>query len=268
MSYNQNIKFNTFSSFFVSVIIYLLCLSIVFFQISSKQYVSKSYTDDLAAVINVVGVLDDTQEQNIVEEKPIVQKEIEVEKDIQTKEEEIKTTNKNLELQEATKTSENLKPQPINSSEKQETVSIDDSFSFDITDKIDEENKKEQDKIQANQKSSSKNKTSQIKSSSQTTKKAIRTGEYNEFMGKVQKILERIWNRYHIIDEGIFAIVEIKIDANGAAKVEILENSSNRLFNASVRDFVASVEAFEFPKPGLVNFVEQYRLSHRIENSQ
>lgn len=80
------------------------------------------------------------------------------------------------------------------------------------------------------------------------SKKASSSGEYDEFRGKVQEILDGYWAKTNDTVDGSRAKVQINIDDNGNFSYTIVTLSYNNEFNNKLKDFLEQMRDVEFPK--------------------
>lgn len=74
------------------------------------------------------------------------------------------------------------------------------------------------------------------------------TGEFNEYFGKINQIIESRWRRLKVGSNNQ-AKVRIIIDKYGKFSYNIVSLSYNSEFNDKVRDFLPTLQDADFPKP-------------------
>ena len=95
--------------------------------------------------------------------------------------------------------------------------------------------------------------------------KSQRTGKYDKFRGGVEKILTNLWKTYHA-QVGEDGTIEITIDKNGHASIEIIELGYSPEFNQKFRDFVAKLENVTFPIPPDNSFTQKYKMQDIVQD--
>ncbi|HEQ2089939.1 TonB C-terminal domain-containing protein [Campylobacter jejuni] len=80
----------------------------------------------------------------------------------------------------------------------------------------------------------------QEESSTQESTKAQKIGIYDEFLGKVVRIITQRWTQYYPNSEKISVKVKIFIDENGKFGYTSVEKSGNPLYDAKVAEFLES----------------------------
>jgi len=266
MRQKNGVYYPSLFSFFLSSVLYIsLFLFFVAHAANRDKIKSTRYTDDLNAYIDIAAIdIDDTpiptaaQEQDDKEETQIDVKTEEV-----VEEEQMKTTPKPVQ-----KAEETPQPEPKEAEakveEKLEPIEANKVIEFNTTQAKPKESAKnlfemveiKEQKVQANKKSDKETKAEKKASSQQiaqvkadkSTGKSQRTGQYDAFWGKVDKIAEGIWNSYNP-PRGEVGRFELSIDRNGRAKCRVVELGFSQEFNQKLRDFVARLEGVKFPNP-------------------
>ena len=83
-----------------------------------------------------------------------------------------------------------------------------------------------------------------------------RTGIYDEFLGRVTRIIEQRWRLYHPYQGNLRVVVKIFIDSNGKFGYTSVEKSHNAAFDEKVLDFLQNQNGKFIanpPKAELVN---------------
>ncbi|QKG28638.1 MULTISPECIES: TonB C-terminal domain-containing protein [unclassified Campylobacter] len=248
-------KFNTFSYFILSFILYISIVSGIFIKLTYfRSEEPKKYTDTKDAFMDIMIV---EREQDIVVKAPEKKEEVvkveEPEKKIEEVKEELKldTTNKPLEPE--------VKPEP-EIVQKTEEPSLKDLFK-DInisklkddkvvkkTESLKEQSRKKPEK---NQSQNSQKKASDVINALKLDKvakapKTQMTGEYHPYFGQIERILQAKWSAYKA-DSNDNAEVEISIDLSGNFSYDIKKLSYNSEFNDKVREFLQSMTFEKFP---------------------
>lgn len=258
----KNVRYPEFSSFLISLFLAIFILCVIGYRLNISSLQAIKYTDDKEAVVDIY--FEEEGEENSKPEKSIEEKPIEKQTskpepkktEIPKKEpkEVIKEEPKN-ELVEKPK--ETLEAKPVEHNQTQSKPQQTDELV--LTDLFDSDVKST---VENN-----KNKASDSQSSSNSNKgKSQRTGVYNEFIGGVEKKLERIWRSYNA-NPGYSAIVEIRITKEGRAYVDIVKIPYDTIFNQKVRDFADRIEKEIFPRPPDDEFTEEYKLTDRLKEN-
>ncbi|ANE36413.1 Tol-Pal system subunit TolA [Campylobacter iguaniorum] len=244
------VKYQTFNSFIVAIILYMLVISILFFKIYTREE-PKKYTNQKDAFMDVFIV--QTEVADIVVAPKQAEKKVEAkleEKD-QSTEDKSKTTNKDSAPKESQPKEEPVKKVV------EEKPSVNLSNLFSEVKPIKQPEKSKPAAVQSNKKSDAK--TSSTKSASDifnalqkdiTAKapKAGMTGEYNKYFGDITEIIQQRWVRYKA-DTNDKAKVTFIIDKFGKLSYNIDEKSLNSEFNNKVKDFLENLKDVDFPAP-------------------
>ncbi len=86
-----------------------------------------------------------------------------------------------------------------------------------------------------------------LKLSNKTSGKFSKKGEYNEYIGKIQEIIDLKWQQTPQTLPGNKAEVLIKIDKYGRFSYKIEKLSYNNAFNAKLKEFLESLRYTKFP---------------------
>ncbi|MCI6988166.1 MAG: TonB C-terminal domain-containing protein [Campylobacter sp.] len=263
----KNVKYPEFSSFLISLFLAFLILCFVGYRLGISSLQAIKYTDDKDAVIDIY--FEEDSEENSKPEKSIEEKTVEKQTETPKPEpkkteipkeqpkEVIKEEPKNELVKEPKETLE-AKAEPTiehnqTQSELEQTDELVLSDLFDSSVKKSVENSK--DHISDSQSLSNSNKG-----------KSQRTGVYNEFIGGVEKKLERIWRSYRA-NPGYSAVVEIRITKDGRAYVDIVKIPYDTMFNQKVRDFADRIEKETFPRPPGNEFIQEYKLTDKLKEN-
>lgn len=249
-------KFNTFNYFILSTIIYICIVCGIFIKLTYFKEEPKKYTDTKDAFMDIMVV---EREPDVVAKAPEKKQEVVKPKEPEKKVEQPKpeppkpeTTHKPVEPEPTPK-----EPEPV---KKVEEPNLKDLFSQIDTSKLKEDKvnkKKEPPKEQSRKKpektqsADSSKKASDVINALQLDKvaktpKSQMTGEYNEYFGKITRILQSKWSMYKA-DTNDNAEVEISIDVNGNFSYNIKKLSYNSEFNDKVREFLQSMTFEKFP---------------------
>lgn len=297
MAKMQN-RYPTFLSFILSVCIYgLIFVLFIHFKILNHDTEKEKFTDDLNAYIDIAAIdIDDTpvpvaaneisetenkinvkeiekvekeeiktalKENKASEPKSVSKPEPKQEQTPQTKDElklEIKEPDENGEVSKKEKEKPKDSPKVENSKPKVEVNTAKSLF--------DDVDVKQEQTIASTKKSDKQTKTNAKQTSSKqiaNTKgeksagKSQRTGKYDKFRGGVEKILTNLWKTYHA-QVGEDGTIEITINKNGRANIEIIELGYSPEFNQKFRDFVAKLENVTFPIPPDGSFTQKYKM--------
>ena len=270
-----DLKFNTSGYFLLSAFLYLCIISGIFIKLTYFREEPKKYTDTKDAFMDIM-ILEresyitvkapETKKEVVKEEKPQpVKKEEEVKKE----EPKPDTTNKPPEPDPAP-------PEP--EEKKVEEPNLKDLFGSIDTSKLKEDRvtkKKEQPKEQSRKKPEKVQITTQQKKASDVinaltldqvakTPKSQMTGEYNEYIGQITRILTAKWNQYKA-GSNDKAVVLISIDKNGNFSYDIKSLSGNSEFNDKVRNFLQDMTLEKFPIPNDGVFSNKFDLEDKLE---
>ncbi|WP_314041729.1 TonB C-terminal domain-containing protein [Campylobacter showae] len=268
-----DLKFNTSGYFLLSAFLYLCIISGIFIKLTYFKEEPKKYTDTKDAFMDIMIV---EREPDITVKAPEPKKEIVKEEKPQPVKEEVKkeepkpdTTNKPPEPD----------PTPPKPEEKKiEEPNLKDLFGSIDTSKLKEDKvakKKEQPKEQSRKKPEKVQITSQQKKASDVinaltldqvakTPKSQMTGEYNEYIGQITRILASKWNQYKA-GSNDKAVVLISIDQNGNFSYDIKSLSGNSEFNDKVRNFLQDMTFEKFPIPNDGIFSHKFDLVDKLE---
>jgi len=238
---------------FVSLLIYLLLLWFIFSYISKDEQKSKQYTSKKNSFIEIS---------------------IKEQKNIKRKNKTVKKQNKKNKIQKKLSKQKKKVKQKIKKSEKRtiKTKSLKSLFSGINTKKY---LKKEQNLTKkANQNSripkvvknnslgseklDKKSASSIVKSLTLETSsqlKSQKSGEYNEYIGKISDMLDSKWQETPGTLPGNSAKVTVKIDKFGNFSYKIDELSYNNEFNAKLENFLESLKDEIFPPYKLGNSI-------------
>ena len=270
-----DLKFNTSGYFLLSAFLYLCIISGIFIKLTYFKEDPKKYTDNKDAFMDIMIV---EREPDITVKAPEPKKEVVKEEKPQPvkKEEEVKkeepkpdTTNKPPEPDPAP-------PEP--EEKKVEEPNLKDLFGSIDTSKLKEDRvtkKKEQPKEQSRKKPEKVQITTQQKKASDVinaltldqvakTPKSQMTGEYNEYIGQITRILTAKWNQYKA-GSNDKAVVLISIDKNGNFSYDIKSLSGNSEFNDKVRNFLQDMTLEKFPIPNDGVFSNKFDLEDKFE---
>lgn len=270
-----DLKFNTSGYFLLSAFLYLCIISGIFIKLTYFKEEPKKYTDTKDAFMDIMIV---EREPDITVKAPEPKKEVVKEEKPQPvkKEEEVKkeepkpdTTNKPPEPDPAP-------PEP--EEKKVEEPNLKDLFGSIDTSKLKEDRvtkKKEQPKEQSRKKPEKVQITTQQKKASDVinaltldqvakTPKSQMTGEYNEYIGQITRILTAKWNQYKA-GSNDKAVVLISIDKNGNFSYDIKSLSGNSEFNDKVRNFLQDMTLEKFPIPNDGVFSNKFDLEDKLE---
>nr|WP_314564246.1 TonB C-terminal domain-containing protein [uncultured Campylobacter sp.] len=268
-----DLKFNTSGYFLLSAFLYLCIISGIFIKLTYFKEEPKKYTDTKDAFMDIMIV---EREPDITVKAPEPKKEIVKEEKPQPVKEEVKkeepkpdTTNKPPEPDPAP-------PKP--EEKKVEEPNLKDLFGSIDTSKLKEDKvakKKEQPKEQSRKKPEKVQITSQQKKASDVinnltldqvakTPKSQMTGEYNEYIGQITRILASKWNQYKA-GSNDKAVVLISIDQNGNFSYDIKSLSGNSEFNDKVRNFLQDMTFEKFPIPNDGIFSHKFDLVDKLE---
>ncbi len=87
----------------------------------------------------------------------------------------------------------------------------------------------------------------ELKLSNKIGAKASKRGEYNEYIGKIQEIIDLKWQQTPQTFPGNKAIALIKIDKYGRFSYKIEKLSYNNTFNIKLKEFLESLKYSKFP---------------------
>ncbi len=270
-----DLKFNTSGYFVLSAFLYFCIIIGIFIKLTYFKEEPKKYTDTKDAFMDIMIV---EREPDVTVKAPEPKKEVVKEEKPQPikKEEEVKkeepkpdTTNKPPEPD----------PVPPKSEEKKvEEPNLKDLFGSIDTSKLKEDKvtkKKEQPKEPSRKKPGKSQATSEQKKASDVIKNFTldqvaktpnpqMTGEYNEYIGQITRILASKWNQYKA-GSNDKAVVLISIDQNGNFSYDIKSLSGNSEFNDKVRNFLQDMTFEKFPIPNDGIFSHKFDLVDKLE---
>ena len=151
------------------------------------------------------------------------------------------------------------KPEPKKEEKKEEKPSLSDLFSDTTKDnKKLEESAKASDAVQSNKKSDKETATSSAKGKAASKNAVVkseklggrtqRTGEFNAYLGAIEKKLQVLWSRY-IATTKDDATIKIIFGADGrVVDYKIVELGRETEFNQKLRDFLDNLSTQSFPK--------------------
>jgi putative periplasmic protein len=298
MAKMQN-RYPTFLSFMLSVCIYgLIFVLFIHFKILNHDTEKEKFTDDLNAYIDIAAIdIDDTPVPIAANKISETESKINVKESEKVEKEEIKTALKEnkasepksvskpeskqeqtpqakdepkLELKEPDESGEiskkETKEKPKDSTKVENSKpKVEANTAKSLFDDVDV---KQEQTIASTKKSDKQTKTNAKQASSKqiaNTKgeksagKSQRTGKYDKFLGGVEKILTNLWKTYHA-QVGEDGIIEITINKNGRANIEIIDLGDSPEFNQKFRDFVAKLENVTFPIPPDGSFTQKYKM--------
>ena len=270
-----DLKFNTSGYFVLSAFLYFCIIIGIFIKLTYFKEEPKKYTDTKDAFMDIMIV---EREPDVTVKAPEPKKEVVKEEKPQPikKEEEVKkeepkpdTTNKPPEPDPAP-------PKP--EEKKVEEPNLKDLFGSIDTSKLKEDKvtkKKEQPKEPSRKKPEKSQATSEQKKASDVIKNFTldqvaktpnpqMTGEYNEYIGQITRILASKWNQYKA-GSNDKAVVLISIDQNGNFSYDIKSLSGNSEFNDKVRNFLQDMTFEKFPIPNDGIFSHKFDLVDKLE---
>ncbi|WP_169973380.1 MULTISPECIES: TonB C-terminal domain-containing protein [unclassified Campylobacter] len=220
-------KFNTFSYFMLSFILYISIVSGIFIKLTYfRSEEPKKYTDTKDAFMDIMIV---EREQDIVVKAPEKKEEV-----VKVEEPEIVQKTEEPSLKDLFK--------DINISK------LKDDKVVKKTESLKEQSRKKPEK---NQSQNSQKKASDVINALKLDKvakapKTQMTGEYHPYFGQIERILQAKWSAYKA-DSNDNAEVEISIDLSGNFSYDIKKLSYNSEFNDKVREFLQSMTFEKFP---------------------
>ena len=266
---------NDFGYFIISVLLYLCIVFGIFLKLSLWQE-PKKFTDSRDACMDVVII---EREPSSVIKAPEKQKEIAKEPELQREpDKNIEEPKKDTTVKSSEPISQpELKSEPIKElvikkedeiskdeqvkPKKEEKQNLQDLFKSIDTKKLKQDNvsKNEPNKEQSRKKpEKSQDSTLQKKASDvinalsldkvAKTPKSQMTGEYNEYLGLISRILKQEWSIYKA-NTFAKAIVTVIINMDGSFEYNIEKLSSDNEFNDKVRDFLQKMTFKKFPPP-------------------
>lgn len=231
-----NAKQNYTLGFLISILIYFSIVFGIFMYVNSNELHVKKYTSKKDDFLEVSIVQKNHKTTQIKEQKkPIneIKKQELIQKE-QKQVEEVKV-NENTEIKE-----KKSQPNVQNLFEK-------------ITLKPTKTIKKENKKIEKKNLPQKTNKASKIAQNlnfenSVSLNSSNSSGEFDEFKGKIQEILQSHWASTIDTIDGSSANVKIIIDKNGNFSYDIVNLSYNNTFNEKLLAFLQQMQKVQFPK--------------------
>ncbi|MGP1485257.1 MAG: TonB C-terminal domain-containing protein [Campylobacter sp.] len=252
-------RVNNLGYFTISVLLYLCIVVGIFVKLTYFNEIPKKFTDTRDAFMDIMIV---ERESSPVVKAPEKKQEIVKEPEPVKEEPKIEdpkpdTTIKPVEP-ETPKESEIVKPEP-EALKKEEKPDLQDLFKSIDTKKLKQDQVvKKEPKEQSRKKPEKSSPTPQKKASDvissltldkvSSVPKSQMTGEYNEYFGKISRILQQKWSAY-IADSDANVEVEITIEMDGSFSYDIKKLSYDQKFNDKVRDFLRSMTFEKFPVP-------------------
>lgn len=248
-------KVNNLGYFTISVLLYLSIVIGIFVKLTYFNEPPKKFTDTRDAFMDVMII---EREPSPVVKAP--EKKEEIVKEPEPIKEEPKPEPPKPDVKPPEPVKEPEMPEP-DAPAKEQKPDLQDLFKSIDTKKLKQDNvvKKEQPKEQSRKKpenttsSAPKKKASDVVNSLTldkvaTTPKSQMTGEYNEYFGRISRILQQKWSAY-TADSQAKVEVEIVIDMDGSFSYDIKKLSYDEKFNDKVRDFLRSMTFEKFPPP-------------------
>ena len=235
---------NDFGYFIISVLLYLCIVFGIFLKLSFWQE-PKKFTDSRDAFMDVVII---EREPSSVIKAPEKQKEIAKEPELQ------REPDKNIEEPKKDTTVKSLEPisQPELKSEpiKELVIKKEDEISKDEQVKPKKEEKQNlQDLFKSiDTKKLKQDNVSKNEPNKEQSRKSQMTGEYNEYLGLISRILKQEWSVYKA-NTFAKAIVTVIINMDGSFEYNIEKLSSDNEFNDKVKDFLQKMTFKKFPPP-------------------
>lgn len=227
----KNDGLSNFSSFLLALMVYIFVVGFVFFKLVDEKLPAVKYTDlkDSFVDIELSDFSEISTKQKTINEKPENKEELDTEKLF------AQTTNKAVKTESVNQKATDFNALFGNVKEIQEEKTT---------------------KVQSSAQSSSKTNTanqsasqlvSQLNDSlipdeiqiSGSNIQSQRTGIYDEFLGKVTRVITQRWKQYYPSGE-IAVIVKIIIDSDGKFSYTSVEKSGNTLFDEKVVEFLES----------------------------
>jgi outer membrane biosynthesis protein TonB len=237
MDRNENLY--NISGFFLSVTIYLLLLFLLFTFLHNSEQKAKVYTKNKKSFLEVT----------LVERKkePIIKKNEPKKKEKPEKEDIIKKEEKKPKEEPKKEKKEQVKSQKkeVKTTQKKDLKSLFDDIKVKDIKPVKTKQKSTVKTRLKKRKSSSKKASklvSNLKLSTPTMSIASKSGEYNEFYGEIQEILESRWNQTLATESGNEAEVIFVIQKDGSFTYQISKPSYNDAFNTKLIKFLRSLE--------------------------
>ena len=270
-----DLKFNTSGYFVLSAFIYFCIIIGIFIKLTYFKEEPKKYTDTKDAFMDIMIV---EREPDVTVKAPEPKKEVVKEEKPQPikKEEEVKKEEPKSDTTNKPPEPDPVPPKP--EEKKVEEPNLKDLFGSIDTSKLKEDKvtkKKEQPKEPSRKKPGKSQATSEQKKASDVIKNFTldqvaktpnpqMTGEYNEYIGQITRILSSKWNQYKA-GSNDKAVVLISIDQNGNFSYDIKSLSGNSEFNDKVRNFLQDMTFEKFPIPNDGIFSHKFDLVDKLE---
>ncbi len=270
-----DLKFNTSGYFVLSAFLYFCIIIGIFIKLTYFKDEPKKYTDTKDAFMDIMIV---EREPDVTVKAPEPKKEVVKEEKPQPikKEEEVKKEEPKPDTTNKPPEPDPVPPKP--EEKKVEEPNLKDLFGSIDTSKLKEDKvtkKKEQPKEPSRKKPEKSQVTSEQKKASDVIKnftldqvaktpKSQMTGEYNEYIGQITRILASKWNQYKA-GSNDKAVVLISIDQNGNFSYDIKSLSGNSEFNDKVRNFLQDMTFEKFPIPNDGIFSHKFDLVDKLE---
>ena len=270
-----DLKFNTSGYFVLSAFLYFCIIIGIFIKLTYFKEEPKKYTDTKDAFMDIMIV---EREPDVTVKAPEPKKEVVKEEKPQPikKEEEVKKEEPKPDTTNKPPEPDPVPPKP--EEKKVEEPNLKDLFGSIDTSKLKVDKvtkKKEQPKEPSRKKPEKSQVTSEQKKASDVIKnftldqvaktpKSQMTGEYNEYIGQITRILASKWNQYKA-GSNDKAVVLISIDQNGNFSYDIKSLSGNSEFNDKVRNFLQDMTFEKFPIPNDGVFSHKFDLVDKLE---
>ena len=270
-----DLKFNTSGYFVLSAFLYFCIIIGIFIKLTYFKEEPKKYTDTKDAFMDIMIV---EREPDVTVKAPEPKKEVVKEEKPQPikKEEEVKKEEPKSDTTNKPPEPDPVPPKP--EEKKVEEPNLKDLFGSIDTSKLKEDKvtkKKEQPKEPSRKKPGKSQATSEQKKASDVIKNFTldqvaktpnpqMTGEYNEYIGQITRILASKWNQYKA-GSNDKAVVLISIDQNGNFSYDIKSLSGNSEFNDKVRNFLQDMTFEKFPIPNDGIFSHKFDLVDKLE---
>ena len=270
-----DLKFNTSGYFVLSAFLYFCIIIGIFIKLTYFKEEPKKYTDTKDAFMDIMIV---EREPDVTVKAPEPKKEVVKEEKPQPikKEEEVKKEEPKPDTTNKPPEPDPVPPKP--EEKKVEELNLKKIFEDIDTSKLKEDKvakKKEQPKEPSRKKPEKSQATSEQKKASDVIKNFTldqvaktpnpqMTGEYNEYIGQITRILASKWNQYKA-GSNDKAVVLISIDQNGNFSYDIKSLSGNSEFNDKVRNFLQDMTFEKFPIPNDGIFSHKFDLVDKLE---
>lgn len=229
----KNDGLGNFNSFLLALAVYIFVVGFVFFKLVDQELPAVKYTDLKDSFVDIE--LADSSEISIPKQKTIDEKPANKEEELDVEKLFAQTTNKAVKTESVNQKATDFNALFGNVKEIQEEKTT---------------------KVQSSAQSSSKT-TIANQSASQLVSQlndnlipdeiqkdgsniqSQRTGIYDEFLGKVTRVITQRWKQYYPSGQ-IAVIVKIVIDSDGKFSYTSVEKSGNPLFDEKVLEFLES----------------------------